>query len=89
VFEACGAGACLITDAWEGIEMFLAPGDEVLLARSGEEIAAIMARLTPGEARRIAGNARRRILAEHTYRHRAAQVTELLEGMTSKREAAE
>ncbi len=26
VFEAAGAGACLITDAWEGIEMFLQPG---------------------------------------------------------------
>ena len=26
VFEAAGAGACLITDAWEGIELFLEPG---------------------------------------------------------------
>ena len=30
VFEAAGAGACLITDAWEGIEMFLTPDEEVL-----------------------------------------------------------
>ena len=26
VFEAAGAGACVITDAWEGIEHFLEPG---------------------------------------------------------------
>ncbi len=26
VFEAAGAAACLITDAWEGIELFLEPG---------------------------------------------------------------
>ena len=26
VFEAAGAGACLITDAWEGMELFLQPG---------------------------------------------------------------
>ena len=26
VFEAAGAGACLLTDAWEGIEDFLEPG---------------------------------------------------------------
>ena len=32
VFEAAGAGACLITDAWEGIEMFLEPEREVLVA---------------------------------------------------------
>jgi spore maturation protein CgeB len=28
VFEAAGAGACLVTDHWEGIEQFLAPGEE-------------------------------------------------------------
>ena len=35
VFEAAGAGACLITDAWEGIELFLKPDEEVLVARDG------------------------------------------------------
>ncbi len=89
VFEAAGAGACLITDAWEGIEMFLEPGKEVLLAAIGEEVAAILARLLPGEARRIAESARRRILAEHTYAHRARQVSELLDSMSASREAAE
>src|SRR6185437_3030565 len=29
VFEAAGAGACLLTDAWQGIELFLEPGQEV------------------------------------------------------------
>ncbi len=38
VFEAAGAGACLITDAWEGIELFLEPGREVLVARDGAEV---------------------------------------------------
>ncbi len=89
VFEAAGAGACLITDAWEGIEMFLEPGKEVLLAASGEEVASIMARLLRGEARSIAENARRRILAEHTYAHRARQVADLLDSMSVSREAAE
>ena len=35
VFEAAGAGACIVTDAWEGIELFLEPGAEVLVADSG------------------------------------------------------
>ena len=39
VFEAAGAGACLITDAWEGVELFLTPGEEVLVARDGREVA--------------------------------------------------
>ena len=39
VFEAAGAGACLITDAWDGIELFLEPGEEVLVARDGADVA--------------------------------------------------
>ena len=43
VFEAAGAGACLITDAWVGIELFLKPGEEVLVARDGRDVAEHMA----------------------------------------------
>jgi spore maturation protein CgeB len=78
VFEAVGAGACLVTDAWEGIELFLEPDQEVLVARDGEEVAAHVAALTPERARAMGEAARRRVLAEHTYAHRAAQVEELL-----------
>ena len=46
VFEAAGAGACLITDAWEGIEEFLEPGAEVLVAPDGGEVAALLGTLT-------------------------------------------
>jgi spore maturation protein CgeB len=46
VFEAAGAGACLITDAWEGLEEFLEPGVETLSARNGEEVAEILRGLT-------------------------------------------
>ncbi len=47
VFEAAGAGACLITDAWEGIEQFLTPDAEVLVARDGRDVADHLAALTP------------------------------------------
>ncbi|HYG61237.1 MAG TPA: glycosyltransferase [Thermoanaerobaculia bacterium] len=79
VFEAAGAGACLITDAWVGIEMFLEPDLEVLVARDGEEVAARLEELTPERAGRIGRAALRRILSEHTYAHRAAQVEALLD----------
>lgn len=80
VFEAAGAGACIVTDAWEGIELFLEPGAEVLVAQDGAEVAAHAAALTPKRAREIGMRGRRRILAEHTYAHRAVQVERLLEG---------
>jgi len=78
VFEAAGAGACLITDQWEGIEQFLQPGTEVLVARDGEDVAEHLRALTPGRAQQIGDAARHRILAEHTYDRRARQLDALL-----------
>lgn len=78
VFEAAGAGACLITDAWEGVELFLTPGEEVLVARDGQEVAEHLEALTPERARAIGEAARQRILAEHTYARRAVDVDALL-----------
>jgi spore maturation protein CgeB len=78
VFEAAGAAACLITDAWEGIELFLQPGEEVLVARDGKDVADHVRSLTPERARSIGEAALRRALAEHTYAHRGAEVDALL-----------
>lgn len=78
VFEAAGAGACLITDAWEGIASFLEPGREVLIARDGVEVAAIAAELTADRAARIGHAALARVLAQHTYAHRALEVERVL-----------
>jgi len=78
VFEAAGAAACLITDAWVGLEHFLSPGDEVLVARDGRDVAEHLLALTPERAKAIGAAAQRRILAEHTYDRRGAEVDSLL-----------
>jgi spore maturation protein CgeB len=78
VFEAAGAGACLITDPWEGLDQFLTPGEEVLVAADGGEVAALVEALDPARARAIGDAARARVLRENTYAHRAAQVEALL-----------
>jgi spore maturation protein CgeB len=80
VFEAAGSGACLITDHWKGIEQFLEPGKEVLVAKSGDEVAALLQFLTPERAAEFGREAYRRVLAEHTYGRRAAEVEGVLEG---------
>lgn len=80
VFEAAGAGACLITDKWEGIGMFLEPGREVLVANNGDEVADHLRRLTPERAQEIGHAAYSRVLAAHTYAHRAEQLEKVLEG---------
>jgi spore maturation protein CgeB len=78
VFEAAGAGACIITDAWVGIERFLEPTREVLVAENGASVAAHVVTLDEARARAIGAAARRRILAEHTYAHRVRQLEGLL-----------
>ena len=85
VFEAAGAAACLITDAWEGIELFLRPDEEVLVARDGKDVAEHVRTLTPERARTIGRAALRRVLAEHTYAHRGAEVDALLRRETADR----
>jgi len=89
VFEAAGAAACLITDRWEGIGLFIEPDREVLVAADGEEVAAHVDALTPERARAIGQAAYRRVLAEHTYAHRAAQLEQVLEGSAQARALAE
>ncbi|HEU5078952.1 MAG TPA: glycosyltransferase [Opitutaceae bacterium] len=78
VFEAAGAGACLITDAWVGVDQFLQPGKEVLVAETGDDVARLVESLSAEEAREIGRAGRRRILAHHTYEHRVAQLEKLI-----------
>ena len=78
VFEAAGAGACLITDAWVGLDLFLREGEEVLVARDGQDVAEHVRALTPERAARIGEAGRIRIAAEHTYARRGAAVDAIL-----------
>ena len=70
VFEAAGAGACLITDAFVGVETFFAPGEEILVADGGKAVAEHVRSLTPQRARQIGQAALRRALNDHTYDRR-------------------
>ncbi|WP_375464096.1 glycosyltransferase [uncultured Methylobacterium sp.] len=85
VFEAAGAGACLVTDAWAGLDLFLREGEEVLVARDGQDVAGHLAALTPERARAIGAAARDRITREHTYAHRGAQVDAILRDAAARK----
>lgn len=80
IFEAAGSASCLITDAWEGIETFLEPGREVLVARDGEDVIRHLRTLGQSRAKQIGNAALQRVLSEHTYAHRAKQLQQLLDG---------
>ncbi|MVA38037.1 glycosyltransferase [Agrobacterium vitis] len=90
VFEVAGAGACLITDHWEGIDLFLQPDEEVLVARDGQDVVDILAGLTRERARTIGQRALARVLREHTYEQRGDDVDAIFRSRArGRREAAE
>jgi spore maturation protein CgeB len=84
VFEAAGAGACLISDSWMGIEQFFEPGKEILIANNGEEVVETLRSLTPDHARAIGQAAYRRAKQDHTYSQRAKTLEYLLKSHFGK-----
>jgi spore maturation protein CgeB len=78
VFEAAGAGACLITDRWVGIEQFFAPGREILVAGNAEEIVSWLRDTSAAKAKEIGQNMRVRALRDHTYELRAKEVDAII-----------
>ena len=78
VFEAAGAGACIITDYWLGIDTFFEPGKEILVVNNGEEVKQVLAQLTGEQAAAIGKAALQKVLAQHTYTHRAVELDRIL-----------
>lgn len=78
VFEAAGAGACMICDHWRGIEHFFVPEHEILVVRSAEHVVHALRRHSEHDRGRIGKAFRHRALGEHTYAQRAAQTEEAL-----------
>jgi spore maturation protein CgeB len=74
IFEAAACGTPIVSDVWPGIESFLRPGEEILLARGAEDVLRCLTLLDPDELRRIGQRGRRRVLAEHTAAHRAREL---------------
>ena len=78
VFEAAGAGACLITDQWPGVDQFFVPNREILIASTAEEIVEHLRRLSAEDCRLIGHAMRRRAYLEHTYELRVKKVDAVL-----------
>lgn len=85
IFEAAGAGACIISDSWEGLSLFLEPGVEILEARDGTDVADLLEWLTPERARAIGAAARERALKDHAYARRAALLDQTLRDEAARR----
>ena len=73
VFEAAGAGTCLLCDDWPGIDECFDPGKEILVVRSAQDVADAIATCDEDARRRIGERFHNRALRDHSYEQRAIQ----------------
>lgn len=71
IFEAAGAGTCLLCDEWPGINDFFEPGRELIVVRSAQDVADAVTRYDAAARRRIGNAFCARALCDHTYARRA------------------
>jgi spore maturation protein CgeB len=81
LFEAAACGTPVLSDAWEGLDTFFTPGEEILVARTTDGALAAL-ELSDAELSRIGRAARERTLQEHTADRRALQLEQLLQAAT-------
>jgi spore maturation protein CgeB len=74
LFEAAACGVAIVSDWWPGLDSFFVPGEEILVARSTDDVLRILRETDGDEVARIAAAARRRVLGEHTAERRAEQL---------------
>jgi glycosyltransferase involved in cell wall biosynthesis len=79
-FELASSGAAVVSNPYEGIERWFEPGSELLVVNDAEEATLAYRDLLadPAQAEELGRRARERVLDEHTYRHRARQVIDLV-----------
>jgi spore maturation protein CgeB len=86
LFEAAACGVPILTDVWDGLDAFYAPGDEILVARDTADALRALD-LDDAELARVARRARERTLDEHTANRRAAELVAALESAATPRAA--
>jgi spore maturation protein CgeB len=87
LFEAAACGVPIITDEWPGLREFFAPGAEILVARSADDVLHYLRDIGEKQRRSIADQARERVLAAHTARHRAIELEQCVRAAGAREEA--
>jgi spore maturation protein CgeB len=79
-FELASMGACMVSNPYLGVETWFAPGKEIVVVHDRDEAVERYRWLLGHEAERraIGAAARERVLREHTFRHRAHQLVEIV-----------
>jgi spore maturation protein CgeB len=74
LFEAAACAVPVISDRWEGLDQLFAPGEEILVADSAEDVVRYLGETGEDKRLAIGERARARVLAEHTAERRCEQL---------------
>lgn len=85
LFEAAACGTPIISDWWQGLDTLFAPGEEIVIARSTEDVLRVLREMPEDARRSMAERARLRVLSSHTSRHRALQLESYLHDLAADR----
>jgi spore maturation protein CgeB len=87
LFEAAACGVPVLSDDWEGLDRFFLPGEEILVARTADDVLSAM-ELPASELAAMGRRARERTLSAHTADHRAVELEQIFERAVVREEAA-
>lgn len=74
LFEAAACGTPILSDPWEGLDEIFAFDTEICVAHNSSHVQAVLCETDDQARRQIGEAARRRVLANHTAAHRAAEL---------------
>jgi hypothetical protein len=80
-FELAGMGACMVCNPYKGVETWFEPGKELFVVESEAEALDRYRWLLAHDAerRKVGAAARERVRKQHTFRHRARELVEIVQ----------
>jgi spore maturation protein CgeB len=76
-------GSCVVSNPYEGIEEWFKPGREIFVVKDEEDAAKTYEWLIDNDSIRMETGqaARKRVIDQHTYTHRAREVLEVIKAL--------
>jgi spore maturation protein CgeB len=88
LFEAAACGTAIISDFWEGLDDLLPFGEAVAIARSSDEVVALLTESSEEQRLQMAASAKKRVLQGHTGHARAAELIGYLRDVAPERSSS-
>lgn len=87
LFEAAACGVPIVSDGWDGLDLFFTPDEEILRVDTPEDVIGALS-LPDLTLRRIADAARERSLASHTAERRVMELEDICDRVTDRMHAS-